>query len=362
MTKDELLTEILDIHAPIAAAGLLLPAAALSEPVPGADMEGWTRKDILAHGAWWNERSPRMIAGVRTNIDPYPSADGAGGDPWNLDTQNADTLAAHRDRAAADVVAWEAASFRALVAAVADATPAELLTPVYRAWIVDGSLADVIAEDSYTHYPEHVPHLGWTAPEADLRLHTPAAAGDAEAVRALLAAGARVDDRDAAGQTPLMVAVRGGHAAVAQMLLAGGAEVDARDGRLDTPFLAAGRDGNAPLLELLAAVGANPALTNRYGGTALIPACERGHLDAVRVLLTRTAVDMNHVNLLGWTGLMEAVILGDGGPVQQEIVGLLLAHGADPSIADLEGITALEHAQRLGYTAIAALLEGAART
>ncbi len=354
MTKDDLLAEILNSHAPIAAAGLLLPGAALAEPVPGADMDGWTRKDILAHVAWWNERSTRMIAGVRADVDPFPPADAE----WDLDTQNADTLAAHRERPATDVVAWEAASFRALVAAVAGATPAELFTPVYRPWLVDGSLADVIAEDSYLHYPEHVPHLAWTAPDADLRLHAPAEAGNADAVRSLLADDAGLGDRDAAGQTPLMAAIRGGHAAVAHLLLDAGAEVDARDRRLDTPFLAAGRAGNAPLLELLAAAGADPALTNRYGGTALIPACERGHLDAVRVLLTQTDVDVNHVNHLGWTGLMEAVVLADGGPVQQEIVRLLLAHGADASNPDLEGVTPLEHARRLGYTAIAAMLDG----
>ncbi len=354
MTKEDLLIAILEAHAPIEAAGLLLPAAVLDEPGPGADMPGWTRKDILAHVAWWNERSTRMIAGVRADVDPFPPTDAG----WDLNTQNADTLAAHRARPAAEVVAWEAASFRALVAAVSGATPDELLTPVYRAWLVDGSLADVVAEDSYNHHPEHVPHLAWTAPDADLRLHGPAAAGDADAVRALLAAGAGVDDRNAAGQTPLMAAVRGGHVAVAQLLLDAGAEVDARDGRLDTPFLAAGPAGNAALLALLAGAGANPALTNRYGGTALIPACERGHLDAVRVLLAQTAVDVNHVNHLGWTGLMEAVILADGGPVQQEIVRLLLAHGADASIADLGGVMPLDHARRMGYTAIATMLEG----
>jgi hypothetical protein len=53
--------------------------------------------------------------------------------------------------------------------------------------------------------------------------------------------------------------------------------------------------------------------TNRYGGTALIPACHYGHVETVRLLLG-TAIDVDHVNNLGWTALLEAVILGDGGP------------------------------------------------
>jgi hypothetical protein len=354
MTKDDLLVAILDAHGQIAAAGVLLAPEVLAEPVPAADMDGWTRKDILAHVAWWNERSTRMIAGVRADVDPFP----AGDTEWDLDTQNADTLAAHRDRSAGDVAAWEAASFRALVEAVAGATDAELFTPVYRAWLVDGSLADVVAEDSFLHYPEHVPHLSWLAPDADLRLHAAAAAGDVSAATGLLAAGARLEDRNADGQTPLMAAVRAGEVATARLLLDAGAAVDARDNRFDTPFLAAGRAGGAALLELLAAAGADPALVNRYGGTALIPACEHAYVDAVRVLLERTTVDVNHINLLGWTGLLEAVMLSDGGPMHQEVVRLLLDHGADPDLGDRDGITALEHARALGHTAIAAILEG----
>jgi ankyrin repeat protein len=354
MTKDDLLVAILEVHGPIAAAGAILPPAALDEPVPGADMEGWTRKDILAHVAWWNARSTRMIAGVAADVDPFPAGDAE----WDLDVQNADTLAAHRDRTAADVVGWEAASFGALVAAVGGATNAELLTPVYRTWLVDGSLADVVAEDTYLHYPEHVRHLAWMAADADLRLHAAAVAGDADGMAALVVAGARLEDRNADGQTPLMAAVRAGQVAATRLLLEAGAEVDARDNRFDTPFLAAGRMGDAAIIALLAAAGADPALTNRFGGTALIPACEHGFVDAVRVLLETTAVDVNHVNLLAWTALLEAVLLSDGGPVQQEIVRLLLAHGADPSIPDRDGATALAHARTLGHTAIAAILEG----
>ena len=49
-------------------------------------------------------------------------------------------------------------------------------------------------------------------------------------------------------------------------------------------------------------------------------------------------------------------ILGDGGPRHQEIVRILLASGADRTIADKNGVTALRHAEQKGYTAIAALL------
>ena len=88
----------------------------------------------------------------------------------------------------------------------------------------------------------------------------------------------------------------------------------------------------------------------------MIPAAERGHVDYVRRVVT-TGIDVNHVNRLGWTALLEAVILGDGGEAHQEIVRILLAAGADPSIADSDGVTALEHARAKGHDEIAALLE-----
>ena len=56
---------------------------------------------------------------------------------------------------------------------------------------------------------------------------------------------------------------------------------------------------------------------------------------------------------------LEAVVLGDGGPAHTEIVRLLVAAGADTSLADREGVTPLEHARRSGYAAIARILEEA---
>ncbi|HEX6868390.1 MAG TPA: ankyrin repeat domain-containing protein, partial [Candidatus Limnocylindrales bacterium] len=94
-----------------------------------------------------------------------------------------------------------------------------------------------------------------------------------------------------------------------------------------------------------------------FGGVSVIPAAERGHVDYVRRVV-RTGIDVDHVNDLGWTALLEAVILGDGGQPYQEIVRILLAAGADPAIADSDGVTAEQHARARGHAAIAALLEG----
>ena len=147
-----------------------------------------------------------------------------------------------------------------------------------------------------------------------------------------------------------------------RLLIDLGVDVDYFDPQLSsqvidqTAFLYAGATGNNEALDLLIKAGANPEILNYYGGTALIPAAEKGHLETVRMLLDKTEINVNHVNNLGWTALMEAVILSDGGPVQQQIVKLLLANGADPDIPDNQGMTVQEHALNMGYSAIHDLL------
>ncbi|MBK9116507.1 MAG: ankyrin repeat domain-containing protein [Betaproteobacteria bacterium] len=190
----------------------------------------------------------------------------------------------------------------------------------------------------------------------DRELLDAAERGDVAAISAALARGAAVDVRDARGRTPAMAATHARQPAAVAALFSAGANVNLRDDRLDNPFLYAGAEGLLDILRLAIAAGADPRITNRFGGTALIPAAERGHVEVVRELLTRTKVDVNHVNNLGWTALLEAIVLSDGGPRHQRIVELLLAHGADVNIADRGGVTPLAHARSRGFTAIAAML------
>ncbi len=185
-------------------------------------------------------------------------------------------------------------------------------------------------------------------------------ADDAEALDGFLASGAPLEVRDREQRAPLLLSVRNDHRQAAAALLAACPDVNARDAIGDSPFLYAGSEGRNEILEMILATGkADLRSTNRYGGTALIPAAHHGHPETVRILLD-TAIDIDHVNNLGWTALLEAVILGDGGPVYQEIVGLLVDAGAK-NIPDRNGTAPLAHVEARGHFEIAARIEAGPR-
>ncbi|MFJ9640959.1 ankyrin repeat domain-containing protein [Streptomyces sp. NPDC101178] len=194
----------------------------------------------------------------------------------------------------------------------------------------------------------------------DHALLTAARTGDTDGVRTAIEGGARVDVRDEELRTPLLLAALGDHVEAARLLVAAGADPDAQDRREDSPWLVTGVTGSVAMLDVLLPAGPDLTLRNRFGGISLIPAAERGHVAYVREVLRRTETDVDHVNRLGWTALLEAVILGDGGRAHQEIVELLLAAGASPGLPDGDGVTALSHAERRGFAEIAALLRAAA--
>lgn len=191
--------------------------------------------------------------------------------------------------------------------------------------------------------------------DATRRLFEAAARGDVPGIRAALGQGAVVDARDGAGQTPLLIAVSGGRQQAFDALLAAGADINAQAGNKDTPWLLAGALGQTEMLRAMIPRGPDYSIRNRYGGNALIPACERAHVDTVKLLLT-TPIKVDHVNNLGWTCLLEIVILGDGGQRHQTVARMVLDAGADPNLADKDGVTPLAHARSRGQTEIAAMI------
>ncbi|MEP1207752.1 MAG: ankyrin repeat domain-containing protein [Rhizobiaceae bacterium] len=181
-------------------------------------------------------------------------------------------------------------------------------------------------------------------------------AGDVEEIRRLVGAGANIEARDSNGRTALHIAAHASHDDALRALSELGADLNALEGQAYDVVTIAAVANDPDLMSLAINLGNSPRLTTSpYDGTALIAAAHLGHVEVVRRLITAGS-PLDHVNNLGWTALIEAVILGDGGANHQTIVRLLLAAGADRKIADREGITPLQHAEARGYSEIASIL------
>ena len=194
---------------------------------------------------------------------------------------------------------------------------------------------------------------------ADRDLLAAAERGDAAGAQTALAAGANPNARDTAQRTALIVTGENGAIAVARLLIAARADVNIRDNRAYDALTQAAARGDHALVGVLLDAGADVTIiTSPYRGTALIAAAHHEHVEAIRLLLAKKP-PIDHVNNLGWTALMEAIVLGDGGPRHTETLRVLLAAGANPNIADRDGVTPLGQAKRRGFAEMVKVLETA---
>ena len=190
-------------------------------------------------------------------------------------------------------------------------------------------------------------------------LHAAAAKGDAAEIERLIASGEKPDVQDAHSRTPLHVAAHFRRHAAAQALLKRGANANALDAQKYDIVTIAAVNNDVPMLKLALAGGCDPkAITSPYQGTALIAAAHLGHAEVVRVLIAAGA-PLDHVNNLGWTALMESIVLGNGGKNHTDSLEALVRASANVNIADRQGVTPLGHAKQRGYGEMVKILEAA---
>ena len=185
------------------------------------------------------------------------------------------------------------------------------------------------------------------------------AALTAAEIERLIAAGQSPNTQDSHSRTPLHVAAHFGHRAAAAALLKGGANPNALVAQKYDIVTIAAVNNDVPMLKLALAAGCDPkAVTSPYQGTALIAAAHLGHAEVVRTLIAAGA-PLDHVNNLGWTALIESIVLGNGGRNHTDTLEALVKAGAHVNIADRQGVTPLGLAKSRGYGEMARILESA---
>jgi uncharacterized protein len=146
------------------------------------------------------------------------------------------------------------------------------------------------------------------------------------------------DDRY--GRTPLIKTSENSQVGVVRWLLDRGAAFDALDAYGCSALFTASCHGHhgvaAALVALLLERGADPTIATTSRMTPLMIASHYGRPETVRCLLAHpsAAATINRRDRWGCMALRRACYRGHG-----RVVRLLLKHGADPTIADNDGIT-----------------------
>jgi len=192
---------------------------------------------------------------------------------------------------------------------------------------------------------------GWTP------LHSAGACGSVPCIRLLLDAGADVNAASQdGGRTALDLAAQGSHVEAVKELLAKGARLDAHWDHRGTPLHRAAERNDRKLVEILLAAGADINSRTRreqFGGevTPLFVAVAGGRDDVAKLLIGKGA-DVNARSAFGSTPLHSAAALGN-----LEMVKLLIEKGADVNPAQQGGFTPLDCAQEKGHREVVDFLK-----
>lgn len=139
------------------------------------------------------------------------------------------------------------------------------------------------------------------------------------------------------GMTSLMIAARDGDLQTVQYLLNQNVNVDLQDDRGYTALLYACRDGYNQIVRLLLDAGANPTLSTKFGYCPLICASQNGFSAIVSMLLQFVDVNIQDID-----GMSPLILACKNNHV--DTVRVLLEHGADYSLYDNTGHTAVMYA------------------
>lgn len=189
---------------------------------------------------------------------------------------------------------------------------------------------------------------GWTA------LHLASKQADLPMVQVLLEFGADLNKADHEGRTPIHEAAFAGSLAIVQLLISKGGNYKA-DGKGQMPLYDAASNGHLEVVQFLSETFPKPfGLKN--GHTPLHIAAVKGHLEVVEYLVQKGAYIKDCVTNQGSTPLQEAA--GAVGIEERclAVVECLVALGADPNMADVDGWTPLMRAANMGNTAVATCL------
>lgn len=221
-------------------------------------------------------------------------------------------------------------------------------------------------------------------------IHRASIKGDVKVVRILISEGQDINQRNRKGKTPIFLAIKNNKVEVVKVLIDNGADLTLQDEYIATPLHYAANIPNIEIARMLVDAGANvDAISDRTNYTPLCYAVIEGHIEIIKFLLERGA-DNNvtlgynestllHMSINDFKRPMEVTqtLLESGldinaldkeGRTPLHVITyslvsrvttakFLLENGADATLKDDNGMTALDYAKKYRKTELVQLLE-----
>lgn len=168
---------------------------------------------------------------------------------------------------------------------------------------------------------------------------------------AILACSQQESSPESGEELLLLTAAESGDLPTISRYTAAGAELNIRDACLWTPLMKAALNGHAEAVRQLITAGAEVNLLDKGGYSALMLAASNNHAEIVALLLQNGAKPDQQELTEGFTALIWAAKLGHTAAVNQ-----LLSQGADKTLRDKGGKSALDWSREMGHGSITAAL------
>ena len=179
--------------------------------------------------------------------------------------------------------------------------------------------------------------------------HSACAHGNIEAVKILLQHNCKqyIFQKNNSGDTPLHDAAKNGFTHIVSLLLDYGAKLNERNNDGETPlFLACQKSSPLPLIENLIKHGADVNIPDIENRSPLREVCYPGDIEMIK-LLVENGANINCSDNDGWSVLHVACLSG-----QINIIKYIVEHGANVNARDIENATPLHFACEIGNVEI----------
>lgn len=112
----------------------------------------WSVKDLIGHLGFWENRVVSLFTTLRAGETPEPIQD--------LDVLNAHAISELRTQSLAFVRRLDKNAYQRVLALLKEASDHELFDPDHFAWTAGRYFEEIISDNTWRHYDEHLPELG----------------------------------------------------------------------------------------------------------------------------------------------------------------------------------------------------------